>query len=139
MADDQKTLEIAKELYGFIRTDLADGDREAQSVSRIQVVLNELIDAERKNTAFADWSDPEHIKARLRAYEAMGQEDEFAFFPKIMRALHLLVDSFTRDDDLTGFTVSPSRNDYYYSDHEYIESWRVLRKAIGRQVKGTHE
>jgi len=47
MADDKKTLEIARNLYGWIRQDIDDGDREAQTVSRIQVTLNELIDAER--------------------------------------------------------------------------------------------
>ncbi len=139
MADDAYTLEIAKTLYDYILQDIADGDRASQSVSRIQVTLNELLDAKSKNATFADWSDPEHIKARLRVYEDISREDEFAFFPKVIRALHVLADDFTRDDDLTGFTVSPSRNGYYHSDHEYIESWRVLRKAIGRQVKGTHE
>lgn len=72
MADDQKTLEIARYLYDYVRQDMTDKDNQAQTVSRIQVTLNELVDG----AAFADWKDPEHIKARLRAYDELAVEDE---------------------------------------------------------------
>lgn len=52
----------------------------------------------------------------------------------LVRALDLLARSHTRDDDLVGYTVSPSPTDYIATRHEYIEAWGVVRAALGMPV-----
>lgn len=55
----------------------------------------------------------------------------------LCRALSLLVEAHTRDDDLVGFTVEtgPRVDPPWMGKGEYLEAWSVVRRAVGRQTK----
>lgn len=50
-------------------------------------------------------------------------------------ALKILVDSHTRDNDFSGFTVESMRDNFSrWSDHDYIEAWKTVRTHLHMQV-----
>lgn len=56
------------------------------------------------------------------------------------RALAILADSHTRDDDLVGFVVEAGGAPApWISMSDYLEAWKVVRRHIGRQVLTAHE
>lgn len=57
------------------------------------------------------------------------------------RALAILADSHTRDDDTAGFLVEGGgrRTAPWISHSDYIEAWKVVRQYLGRSVETVHE
>lgn len=58
----------------------------------------------------------------------------------LCRALSLLVEAHTRDDDRVGFTVEMGGPDRFLgSGADYITAWAVIRRAVGRQTHPSPE
>lgn len=54
----------------------------------------------------------------------------------LCRALSILVEAHTRDDNLVGFTVEMGGPDRFWSGSaDYITAWAVVRRAVGRQTR----
>lgn len=52
------------------------------------------------------------------------------------KALLVLAESHTRDNDFSGFTVESTRDRYVrWSDHDYIEAWKIVRQHLHLQVE----
>ena len=53
----------------------------------------------------------------------------------LSRALMVVSDGLTRDDDWAGFTVSFSRDKFgRFTDGEYVEALKTIRQYVGLQV-----
>jgi hypothetical protein len=51
------------------------------------------------------------------------------------RALNILADFHTRDDSFAGFTVHQTGYDMRWSQHDYVEAWKVVRVYIHRETE----
>jgi hypothetical protein len=53
----------------------------------------------------------------------------------LSKALYLLTEAHTRDDDKVGFTVETLPQVFEWSRADYIEAWRSVRFNIGKPTK----
>ncbi len=53
---------------------------------------------------------------------------------ELERALNILADCHTRDDDRVGFVVEQVPSLFWHSQSEYIEAWETVRRAVHRMV-----
>lgn len=52
----------------------------------------------------------------------------------LCHALFILATVHTRDDDEVGFTVETLPSLHFFTQADYIEAWKEVRRAIGQQV-----
>lgn len=51
------------------------------------------------------------------------------------KALHILTEAHTRDNEMTGFTVETLPQVFEWGHADYIEAWRAVRYNIGKQTE----